>query len=191
MIVVSPALEEAIGLELLILFLVARRAYQMYMGVTYSAPRLYLVMVLYGFLLALTLGETYALFPWYATAADVAIVVATAWLFTAHAASTVVFETGPTGVRKYRLPISLVLVYIVLFAVRLAIEVVYFPSLITDGTAPAAGTISTVAFVALATVDALFAFSTGLLFGRGLGVVRAHDRLPAIPPPPTAPSWSQ
>jgi hypothetical protein len=181
MTAISPALEEAIAVELIIILLVARRAYLMYRGVAYSPQRLYLMMALYGFLVAITLAETFSLFPWYATVADLAIVAVTAWLFTGHAASTVIFE-GPPGARKYRLPITLVLVYLVLFGIRLALEAGYFPTLIETGVAPAAGTISTFAYVALAVVDALFAFSAGLLIGRSLGVIRAHDRLPGEPP---------
>jgi hypothetical protein len=180
---ISPALEEAIGIELLILLFVARRAYQMYNGVAYSSARLYVTMVLYAFLLVVTLAESFVLFPWYAPIGDVVIVAVAAWWFTGHAASTVVFETTPTGGRQYRLPMTLVLVYIVLFGIRLAIEFVYFPTLLTEGVAPAAGSISTIALIALATVDALFSFSTGLLFGRSLGVIQAHDRLPPAPTP--------
>jgi hypothetical protein len=176
---ISSALEEAIGLELLILLFVARRAYLMYQGMRYSVGRLVAGMVLYVLLLALTLFETYAVFPWYVTVGELAVVPVAAFVVLGHSSRTVVFTTTADGAKKFRLPITLVVVYIALFVARLVVEVTVFPTLLTSGVAPAPGSTSFTDLALLAAVGVLFAVSTGLLVGRGLGVIRAAERTPA------------
>ena len=76
---------------------------------------------------------------------------------------------------------TLGLAYVSLFALRTAITLLYAPQLIAFGAA-STGAVSGTALVAIGVVDALFAGSTGLLFGRAIGVVRAARAAPEEAP---------
>jgi hypothetical protein len=84
------------------------------------------------------------------------------------------------GVLSYRLGFALPAVYLALLVVRLSVDLAVLgedPFAQPPVTAPASVTLVTLALVAL--VDALFAFSTGLLVGRSAGVywaLKDHEK---------------
>lgn len=180
MVVLTPALEDGLVFEVLIIFLVGRRAFRLVNGVTYSEGRIMTSVVLYALLFAVTLLEVYLLLPWFTLVADVGIVAFGALVFVGHAERTVVFEQKRKGVWVYRLPVLVSLIYVVLWIARLGIDLVYFPQVLEFSAVTSVP--STDAVVALALVDGLFALSTGMLFGRSWGVIRAHAKLPKDAP---------
>lgn len=181
-LVLTPALEDSLAFELLIIYLIARRTYRLVRGAPYQEARILTTIALYSLLLAITLLESYLLLPTYLLGVDGAIVVVAALLFVGHAERTVVFERGPQGAWTYRLSWVIGGLYLGLWVARLVLELVFFPQVLEFQTITAAPTLS--ALVALAAVDGLFALSTGLLLGRSLGVIRAHRKLPREPPAP-------
>ena len=182
---ISSSLEGPLLIEALIAFMVLRRTILLSHGITYSEGRIAITGVFYGLLCAVVLLGDAFLFPWWVLVADDALLVAVLLVMEPYARRHVQFFSGPGGGRMYRFPATLGLAYVSLFAVRTVVTLAYVPQLLAFGTVPP-GSLSGTALLAIGAVDALFAGSTGLLFGRSIGVVRAGRALPksvpAIPP---------
>lgn len=186
---VSPAaLEPVLLLYALIFLLVVRRAVAMARGTPVRPERLVFMAVVYGGLFVLTVGLDFGLLPDWTLAVDAAAIVAGAVLAERHVRDTVVLTPTPAGGWSYRLGVLLPSVYLTLFAVRTVVELVVLNE-DPFSTAPLPA-LSLEGAVALASVTALFALSTGLLVGRTAGVLAAYERrrkeTPAPPPPPPA-----
>jgi hypothetical protein len=180
--------EEPILLITALLFLlVIRRSILLARGVPYSTNRLIVQGLLYVILFAFTIAFDVSVLPVWTFALDGAILAAGAVVAAVHVRRGTVFTQREDGVWMYRLGILLPAIYLALWAVRVAVEIVVLPDAFgTTGPLPALDNLQQ---FALAGVDALFSFSAGLLLGRSFGVYRAYEDRPRGPPtvPPSAP----
>ena len=123
----------------------------------------------YLILFALTLGASFNQLPVWSYGVDAAILVVAAIGTSIWVQGQVVVE-WKDGVWMYRLGVVIPAVYLTLFVVRLALDVVVLGIDPFDFTLPSAAPLTGVSLLVVAVVDALFAFSTGLLVGRTVGV---------------------
>ncbi len=171
----------------LVVLLLARRTVRQLRGTVYSAGRLFVAAGLYVLLFAVLGGGT--LYTAVGTWGTSALLLAPFYLGVPLLAAAVTapyirrivkFETRADGRRYYRLSWHVPVLYLVLFAVRLAAEAAVFgPSGLTAFPPPAPPSI--LGLYLLVAVDLLFGVSLGLLLGRGAGVYLAHRELPALP----------
>lgn len=173
----------------LFLFIVVRRTIRLAQGTPYSEARLAFNAILYLFLFGLAIVYDVGLLPSWSFLVDGAVIVAGVAVATRHVARVVVFSRGPSGV-QYRLGLALPVLYLVLYVVRVAVDLV----LLNEN--PLAGptglpVLTGWQVVALLAVNALFSLSAGLLVGRSIGVYLAYRArgaaATAVPLPPTPP----
>lgn len=178
----------AIVIQLVIVLLIARRSYQMTLGVSYSIARLALLPIVIGFLWLLNVLGALALVPgWapYLIAVDLAILLGAAAAFTPIAERrTVILRHGSDGSGEYRIGFSITVVFLVAFLLRLVLAIALFPQAFVFG-APV-GTLPYAQALVLAVIDALFSLSAGLLVGRSLGIHRRWKSSPVAPSGSTA-----
>lgn len=72
---------------------------------------------------------------------------------------------------------AVTLAYVGLYLARVAIELVYFPWMLSLSAPPAGSSTSELAVVLLSTTDALLSLGTGLLFGNSIEVYLQHRKL--------------
>ncbi|MCI4331641.1 MAG: hypothetical protein L3K19_07345 [Thermoplasmata archaeon] len=167
----------------LIAVLLLRRAYLMIRGTEVNIPRLAGFTVLYIFLWGLVVFGTSPAPPWYSALLDVVIVVGTPWLTLPFVERRVELSRTPAGSWEYRLPLGVPLAYVLLFVLRLAVNLVVLgenPFIYPPPTV----TLTPFTSALVATVDALFSFSTGLFVARGVAVYRVYRTRIASPPTP-------
>jgi hypothetical protein len=170
----------------LIFLVIARRAIQMARGVPYSTPRLVAQACLFLFLFGFTILFDLEFLPAWMLAIDTALLAPSAGIATRHVRRVIQFDQRADGQWMYRLGILLPAIYLGLYAVRLAVEIVVVPAVLTgSGTIPLLDPLQQ---YALAGVDGLFAVSAGLLVGRSFGVYEAYsERMRNLPPIPSGP----
>jgi hypothetical protein len=184
--VASPpagSIETSLIILVILVLVVARRTYNLVQGTPYSEPRLFafgiFALIFFAAFAATTLYVAIGVWgsiAWALLGPYVLVVVAAAWLTAPRVRKVVRFERREGGRLYYRLPWVIPVLYLVLFVARLGIEVVLFgiSSLFTF-TLP-----TSLPIVLLATLigfDLLYGASLGLLFGRGIGIRRAHHDL--------------
>jgi len=170
----TPATAGTLVVPIVFLLVVLRRAYSLSQGTRFSLPRLLVLPVLVGLLLAITEAESLELVPYYYTIGDAAILVVATWVMTRHVRATVEFSSDPRGGWTYRLGMSAVLVYVGLYLARMALEVLYFPWMLAFTGPPAGSGVSQGSQWLLIGVDVLVAAGTGVLLGRNLGAYLRH-----------------
>ena len=169
-------------LAILVLFMV-RRTIRLVQGTRYSAARQFALTGFYVLLFVALAGGTI----WVATsswgivglglvAPYAAVVVGAALLATPYVRRIVRFEQRAPGVWYYRLPWIVPALYVILFVVRLVLEVALFgPASVASFTLPTS--VPTATLLILIAVDLLYGGSTGILLGRSFGVYYAHRDL--------------
>lgn len=159
----------------LVLFLVLRRAYRMYLGTPLRPVQLFALSALYVALFVLLAAfESLPLLPWWSTVLDLPVGVAAAVVAFEYVDRRVqIYRAGE--VWMFRIGLLVPVVYVGLFVLRLVLE------LVVVGINPFAGSPTLPVLTpfeadVLIGVDALFAFSTGLVVGRNVGVYRSYER---------------
>ncbi|MCI4346814.1 MAG: hypothetical protein L3K07_08725 [Thermoplasmata archaeon] len=178
----SSAESTAILVQLVIVLLIIRRSYAMTQGVGYSALILGVVPVLLLVLWGVTELESTLLTPWalpYLVAADLAILLVTAFLFTPVAERMTTVTRDATGVGSFRIGFSFAALFVGVFVVRFAVAIALFPASFEFGRPPG-GYPPAGQQLVVAAIDALFSMSVGLLIARSLGIRRkwASSRAP-------------
>ncbi len=180
---------------LVIVLILARRTYRQIQGAPYSVGRMFGFAGFYVLLFAaLAFGTLYAaVATWGSIAygilgAYVAVPVVAAILAAPYVRRIVRFEQRGNGNWYYRLSWHVPVLYLALFVVRIGAEFAVFGLSALLITFPPPTPPSVAALAILIGVDLLFAFSLGLLVGRGVGISRAHRDLPATEAPTPEPS---
>ncbi len=176
----------------LIVLVLVRRTFLMVQGARYSAPRIAafsaFYLILYGALAGSTIAAAVGVWGDSAlalVAAYAAVLVVATWVALPYVRRIVHFEERGPGVWYYRLPLLIPVLYLVLFVLRFAVEIVVFgPAVITNFVLPA---VPGTTLLLVVGVDLLYSVSTGLLVARGVGVYQAHRALTARTPTPPAP----
>ncbi len=186
----DSGLTTAVVFLALIVLILVRRTYRLVRGALYSTARLVGFSVFYSLLFGLFAFTTLyaAVGVWGNLALLLVIpygaVVAGAALVSAPYIRRIVrFESRADGRWYYRLPMLVPVLYLGLFLLRFAIELVVFG--VTPTTTVLPTTLSTPVLVVLVAVDLLLGVSAGLLIGRSIGVYRAFGER-AVPPVPAA-----
>lgn len=176
----SSATVSEVVLGALIAVLILRRTVGMVHGTPVRPTRLLAFGGFYLVLMALVVSSSALLYPWpwgpAALAADAAAVGLAAWVALRHVERRVVIERRPDGAWIYRLSPLLPVVYVALFVTRLVVDLVVLGASPFAGPTAIAGGTPASEEMLVAMVDLLFAMSTGLLIGRGLGVYRAYRK---------------
>ena len=160
--------------DLLIALFIARRSYNMTVGVAFSTARFAATLVLIFLVWALNEAESLLLIPWALpslVALDTGILVASGLLLAGVAQRMTTVTQAPSGRWMIRVHFGLATGFLVLFVVRLVIAVALFPSSLEFGSV--AGYPPESQQLVLAVIDALFSLSVGLLVARTLGAFRA------------------
>jgi hypothetical protein len=176
----SPGETGYLLLLAIVVIILVRRFYRLVQGTVVSTGRLVGFAAFYLVLFAFVLLSGYAGVPYYALIADGAIVVVATLIAAPYVERIVRFELRADGQWYYRLGLLIPGLYLVLFGVRLAIDVLLIGE--NPFAPPTNISLSPLQLILLIVVDALFAFSTGLLVGRSVGVYRAFQRQPRTPP---------
>jgi hypothetical protein len=169
----------------LIVLVVARRVVGMVRGVPVRPERMFAFAALYSGLFVLVIASSYAQLPAWSYAIDAAVAVVAAFAATLAVQQRVVVEWRD-GQWYYRLGMAIPVLYLTLFVVRIALELLVLG--VSPFAPPSTTPLSGTAEVTLAVIDALFAFSTGLLVGRTLGVYLEYRKLSRAGPPKPASS---
>lgn len=170
------------------------RSIRMARGAPANPARLFAYAGLWLFLFLLVAVAGVAPLPVWYLGLEGVLLVGAAVFATSYVRGVAKISRTPSGGWTYRLGVALPAVYLTLLIVRLSVDLAVLgenPFAGTPGAAPASVGTFTILLVGL--VDALFAFSTGLLVGRSVGVYLAledHQRregTAAPVPPPSAP----
>jgi hypothetical protein len=193
MVAISSNDASGILFLLLIVLFVGIRAVRMARGAPASTGRLAFYAGIYLVLFVLFVVLDFAPLPTWYLGVEFAIVVVAAIAATPYVRKVAQIYENPPGTYGYRLGIALPIVYLVLFATRLTVELVVLGE--NPFASPPVGPPTSVTesvLILLALVDALFAFSTGLIVGRSAGVylaLRDHQAKNAGKPP-APPAWA-
>ena len=175
----------AIVVALLFVLLITRRMLRAVRGAPLSLPRLFGVAGLYVVLFLLLTLEELLYLPYYLPVVDVAVLAAVAALVVPFVQRRVVVYRDPAAGWSYRLGAVIPALYVSLFAARLVIDVAVL-GIDPFFTSPTTLELSSSTTALLATVDALYAASTGLLVARTVAIYRAYRAAEATPPRDTA-----
>lgn len=169
---------------LLVIFLglVLRRAYRTAHGARLSRGRLWVFAGFYLVLLLVQLLLTYLILPCWTIPLDLGVVVVGAVVFTGYTRERVEIYQGPKGTWMYRLGMQAAVLYVALYAVRIALEFLYFPSFISFGPVGASPSLSPLTEGILLVVDSLLSLSTGFLLGRLAGIELRYGEIVRDPP---------
>jgi hypothetical protein len=172
-----------------IVLILVRRVIGMVRGAPVRPARMFAITALFVALLAFTLLLSFSQLPIWTYGVDVVVLLVAAAIASQWVRRQVVME-WKNGEWTYRLGVLIPVVYLVLFVVRLTLDLVVLGVNPFAGTPPGTTPLSGQALLVVAVVDALFAFSTGLLVGRTVGVYLEYEaRLQAGPPgSPPAPA---
>lgn len=180
---------------LIFVLIIARRTYAQIQGAPYSVGRLFGFAGFYVLLFAvLAFGTLYAAVATWGSlaygllAGYVAVPIIAATLAAPYVRRIVRFEQRGNGNWYYRLSWHVPVLYLTLFVVRIGAEIAVFGLSALLITFPPPTPPSVAALAILIGVDLLFAFSLGLLIGRGVGIYRAHRDLPVAEAPIPEPS---
>ena len=168
----ASAVQSGVALGLLFTVILLVRTYRLVTGARLSVARLAVFTAFYLVLFALLVGEAYSLVPVYFLGIDALIVVATTVLALPYVRRAVTVTQRPDGQWYYRMGPIIPVVYLVLFLVRMGIDVAVLNESVAGP--PVSTSLSVSGQIALLVVDALFAFSTGLLTARSIGVYQEY-----------------
>jgi len=177
-------LTPAIVFLVLIVAILARRAYLMVHGARYAPARLFGFSGFYTLLYALVAFPTlFAAVSAWGTVAYLLLVpylavpLAAAGFSAPYVRRIVRFERREGGAWYYQVPWLIPVLYLGLFVLRFALEILLFgPSVISSFFQPTS--VPTGLILLLVGVDLLLGASTGFLIGRSIGVYRAGQDLP-------------
>jgi hypothetical protein len=185
MTTLSSADVSALVFLALIVLAMARRTVVLARGAPYSTARLFgyggFSMVFFAAFAASTLYVAWG--TWGPVALGLlapyaGVVAGAALVAEPHVRQRVVFETRTSGLVYYRLPLLVPLLSMVLFVVRVGVELWMFGlTALTSFSIPTS--LSPAALAILIGFDLLYGVSIGLLIGRGLGVRRAYLARPS------------
>jgi len=181
----SGADATSVVLFAIIVLIIVRRVIGMVRGSAVRPARMFAVAALLVGLLAFTLLLSNGQLPVWAYAVDAAVLVVASVLATGWVRRRVVLD-WKDGAWTYRLGPLLPVVYLVLFVVRLTLDIVVLGTNPFAGTPPSPAPLTGYTLGIVAVVDALFAFSTGLLVGRTVGVYLEYRARSAAGPPSPA-----
>ncbi|HEV2450117.1 MAG TPA: hypothetical protein VGU43_06910 [Thermoplasmata archaeon] len=170
-----------------IVLILVRRTYYILKGSVANPARLVSYSVVVSILFGLTVSFGIGVLPYFDFAIDGAVLVVAALLAVPYVRREVRFEQRPPSTDwYYRLSPWIPLGYVGLFVGRIGLLLaVLGPSALEF--VPVSTMLSPLDLYVLATVDALFALSTGLLVGRNAGVYLAlREKLRLTPEPPAA-----
>jgi hypothetical protein len=173
----------------LIVLLIGRRIVLMVRGAPVRPFQMFAIAALLVALFAFALAFSFSELPAWTYAVDGVILVVATVLATRWVRRRVVLQ-WVRGAWTYRLGALIPAVYLVLFVVRLALEFLGLGGNPFAGSPPGTAPLAGLALVVVTVVNALFAFSTGLLAGRTVGVYLEYRKLPAggpVPAPSGAP----
>lgn len=187
-------LGSALVVVAILVLIMVRRTYAIATGARYSTTRLFvfasfstLIFVLFGATTVSVADGTWGSVALALVAPYAAVVVAAAWVAVPYVERRVHFEPRADGQLYYRLPVVVPVLSLVLFLTRLGVEVAVF-GLATLASFSLPTSVSSTTLVILIAFDLLYGASVGLLFGRGLGVWKAHEaRARASAPLPEGP----
>jgi hypothetical protein len=152
-------------------------------GVPFSVRRLAVAPGLILILWTLSELESILLTPWavpYLVTVDVTIVIVATLAFSRITEGMTEVKQGASGEWSFRIGISIAMLYLGVFLVRLTLTVILFPSSLEFGSTPG-GFPPLPQQIALGVIDAIYSVSTGLLLGRSMGIARkvrtVRDRL--------------
>jgi len=165
----TVAIALAVGLPLGVGVYVLWRVSRLTGGIQMRRSLLILLTVFYAALFAVGEASEWARFPIAAPLLDVSLVILGAIPAAVYMHGTTFFERTMEGRWVYRASIIVLLVWYALYLTRLAIELALTGRVFLFGV-PTAHHLSPVYILFLLSVDALFAFSTGLLIGANFGV---------------------
>ena len=177
----SSADASTVAILAIFVLLIGRRIVLMVRGVPVRPASMVGFAAVFTALFVIALAGSFSLLPLWTYAVDAVVLVVASIGTAEYVRRRVVLELR-NGVWYYRLHIAIPVLYLVLFAVRLVLDSVVLgidPFAPPPGNAPA---LSATAVLLVAVVDALFAFSTGLLVGRTAGVLAAHRAKLREPP---------
>jgi hypothetical protein len=170
-------LEEAVAIEVLLVIWIGVRSYRSYQGRRYS-PQVLVFPVLIVFLFFLTEYDTITAVPWSYPVwllAGVAILIVSALATLPIAPRLVRVTQRDNGQWYYQFGIELIAFYLALWVVRLGLAIYFDPAsleITTTTSAPLSATASEV----LVLIQLLFAISSGLVVGRGIGTYRLAEK---------------
>ena len=190
----AAQLEPTIVVLAILILLVGRRTYLNLYGARYTAGRMFaflayavLFFVLFAGTTIYTAIGTWGTLAWTLVVPYLAVPAVAGALTLPHVRRAVQFEERADGQTYYRLPWMVPVLYLVLFTLRLVIEVVLFGfSAILSPTLPTS--LPTGVLVVVIGFDLLYAVSVGLLVGRAMGVRQAYLERSLARNPPTAPA---
>jgi hypothetical protein len=185
---VSLSSSDATSLVLVALFvlIVGRRMVLMLRGAPIRPERMFAFAGIYTVLFLVVIATSLSQLPLWSYAIDGAVAVVAAVGATFVVQGRVVIEWRNEQ-WYYKLGIAIPLVYLVLFVARLGLDVAVLGINPFDFAPPSTAPLSGIDLVTVAVVDALFAFSTGLLVGRTAGVYLEYKKkVAAGPPTPSA-----
>ncbi len=173
---VSTPVTSGLVILAIIVFVMARRTYALTQGAQYGPTRIFAYgafsTALFLFFAASTIYVAYGLWGpvgFALLAPYAAVPVAAAWIAIPHVRRRVRFEKRSDGLTYYRLPILLPLLSLVVFLVRVGVEIWAFGlANLFSFTFPTTLPLGTL--LVLIGVDLLFGVSIGMLYGRGLAV---------------------
>jgi hypothetical protein len=172
----SPSDTGLVVVLVLIVFIMARRTYMLVHGTVYSPERLAIFSAFYLALYLLAIYSTFTSLPLYSTALDGVLLVAAALIAIPYVERIVVLELRADGQWYYRLPVLIPVLYLVLFVLRLGLDIAVLGQDPFDFTLGAPLSLTPTQSILLTVVDALFSISTGILVGRSIAVYRAHQK---------------
>jgi hypothetical protein len=179
----------AIAVLGIIVLALARRTYRLSTGVPYSPLGLFgyggfssILFVLFGASTLYVAVGTWGPVGLALVAPYAGVVALAAFVAKPRVERRVHFETREGGALYYRLPVVIPVLSLVLFGVRIAVEVVLLGlQVLVSFTVPS--TLAPTALAILIGADLLYGSSVGLLIGRGLGVRGAHASYVGQPHP--------
>lgn len=177
---ISSADEGAVVFILVIVFIMARRTYALSQGTVYSTGRVFGYGAFSTFLFAVLAASTIyvAATVWGSVALAlivpyIGVIFAAAAVVEPHVRRRVTFERRDDGRLYYRLPVLIPVLSLVLFVVRVGVDIGLFGlATLTTFTVPAS--VSSLDLAILIGADLVYGTSIGLLYGRGLGVRSAY-----------------
>src|ERR1700683_4188756 len=172
-----------IVLVALLVVIIGRRVVMMVRGTPVRPARMFTIAAFYVALFAVTIVASYTQLPLWTYALD-AVVVVLAGIGTTLWVRRLVVVEWKNGVWMYRLGAVIPAVYLPLFVVPLGIDLFLLGVNPFDFTLPSTAPLSGLPLILVVVVNALFAFSTGLLVGRTTGVYLEYRTLSAAGPPP-------
>lgn len=184
------AIEIAIAFEALLIIWIGARSYRSYQGRRYSSGRVLIFPVLIVLLFLVTEAETISAVPWAFptwTAVDGTVLVAASLATLPMAGRLVRVTRREDGDWYYQYGIELIGVYLGLWVLRLGLTLYFDPASIEVEVGAAPVALSATAAAVLVLIQGLFAVSSGLVIGRGIGTYRLYSRAQKRPIAPASP----